>query len=117
MMAEVLILQESLVKSFLLMQKNNLRSQHIKQKKKKKNLQEYVFKSEISHVFGTKAETMLSVNEHHSLENTTYLPHTNPKYKQMATFCFSLLLGRKLLPASPQGISPLLHLCFPGLRH
>ena len=35
MMAEVLILQESLVKSFLLMQKNNLRSQHIKQKKKK----------------------------------------------------------------------------------
>lgn len=115
MMAEVLILQESLVKSFLLMQKNNLRSQHIKQKKKK-NLQEYVFKSEISHVFGTKAETMLSVNEHHSLENTTYLPHTNPKYKQMATFCFSLLLGRKLLPASRQGISPLLHLCFPGLR-
>ena len=38
MMAEVLILQETLVKSFLLMQKNNLRSQHIKQKKKKKKI-------------------------------------------------------------------------------
>lgn len=36
MMAEVLILQETLVKSFLLVQKNNLRSQHFKQKLKQK---------------------------------------------------------------------------------
>ena len=44
MMAEVLILQETLVKSFLLMQKNNLRSQHIKQKKKKKNYRSMCFR-------------------------------------------------------------------------
>ena len=35
----------------------------------------------------------------------------------MAIFCFSLLLGKKLLPASPQGTSPLLQLCFPGVRN
>lgn len=91
--------------SFLLCQKNTLGSQHFKLSPPPKNYKIRCIRVQISCVFGTKTKTMFSVNNYHTRENQLS-SICNCKVEANINFCFCLLPERKLLPASPQGISP-----------
>lgn len=70
-----------------------------KKKRKKKKYRRKCIRVQISWVFGTKTKTMFSENNPHS-QQISYLLDTNPKCRPTSTFASSLLLERKLLPAS-----------------